>query len=135
MASFDFHDLRQFQRGSAAIKRPREITQFSFDEQHKCHPLSGQSLRYYYPPFFKVPNSPREERIDLSKGFDQFVKRDDSVDLHLDPLLETIRQYEQQENTKLDADFVTWRGMITKVLETSFFRQHTKWLSGLVIVQ
>jgi RAT1-interacting protein len=44
---FDFRDLRRFAGKSAAIKRPQEITQFSFDDQHVCHPLSDAGLKYY----------------------------------------------------------------------------------------
>lgn len=44
---FQFHDLRPFMGKSAAIKRPREVAHFSFDDSHVCHPLSNKSLRYY----------------------------------------------------------------------------------------
>ena len=115
MLSFKFHDLRPFQGKSAAIKRPREVTEFSFDNQHVCFPLDSRSLRYYYPPFFEVPGEAAQRRIDLSKGYDTFEKYNDSTNLHLNPLLDTIRQHEQQTGASLDADILTWRGMMTKV--------------------
>lgn len=116
MLTYRFHDLSPFQTRSTAIKRPREITQFSFDDQHVCHPLDDRSLRYYYPPFFNIPGSPVVDGVDLSRGFDTFIKYEDgAVNLHLNPLLDTIRQHEEQSRTKLDADFLTWRGMMTKV--------------------
>jgi RAT1-interacting protein len=116
MLSFPFNRLDQYQGQSASIKRPRELTVFSFDEKHECFPLDHQSLRYYYPPFFNDPASPVPHRVDLSKGFDRFVKYDDtSVDLHLNPLLDTIRAHEEQTGSQLDADILTWRGMMTKV--------------------
>lgn len=114
MLPFRFSDLRVFQGKSTAIKRPREVTEFSFDDKHEHH-LDNRSLRYYYPPFVPVPYVSETRRIDLSRGFDTFKKHDDGVDLHLNPLLDTIQHYEEQTRTKLNADILTWRGMMTKV--------------------
>jgi hypothetical protein len=68
----------------------------------------------------------------LSGGFESFDKHDDSGDEHLDSLLQTIIAHEQEEGKKIDAQVVTWRGMMTKVgLETissgfmlTFFLDH-----------
>lgn len=114
MLSFRFHDLTAFQGKSAAIKRPREITEFSFDDEH-AHHLDNRSLRYYYPPFIQVPYVSETRRLDLSQGFDTFVKYDDSISLGLNPLLDTVQHHEEQTRTKLNADILTWRGMMTKV--------------------
>ena len=43
------------------------------------------------------------------------MKYDEATDLHLDALLDTIKQHELRTNTKVDADVLTWRGMMTKV--------------------
>lgn len=53
--------------------------------------------------------------MDLSLGFDTFVKHDGSKDEHLDSLLKAIVSHEQETGTKIDANIVTWRGMMTKV--------------------
>ncbi|KAF2171000.1 hypothetical protein M409DRAFT_63996 [Zasmidium cellare ATCC 36951] len=119
MLSFRFEKLNAFQGKSAAIKRPREITVFSFDDSHKHH-LDGRSLRYYYPPFVQVPYITEKNRIDLSQGFETFIKHDDSVNLHLNPLLDTIQHYEEQTGAKLKADILTWRGMMTKIFIAPF---------------
>lgn len=116
MQSFQFHHLEPFQGKSAAVKRPRELTEFSFDDDHVCFPLDSRSLRYYYPPDIAVPYVKDQPRIDLSAGFNTFRKYNDTVDLHLNPLLDTIQQYEEQTKTKLQADVLTWRGMMTKVM-------------------
>jgi RAT1-interacting protein len=63
-------------------------------------------LKYYYTP---------QLGADLSKGFDTFEKLDDTGDEHLDALLKTIVHHEQKEGKKIDANLVTWRGMMTKV--------------------
>ncbi|EME43465.1 hypothetical protein DOTSEDRAFT_174304 [Dothistroma septosporum NZE10] len=120
MQSFQFHDLRPFQGKSAAVKRPREITEFSFDDDHVCFPLDSRSLRYYFPPDIDVPYVQDQPHIDLSAGFNTFRKYDNTVDLHLNPLLDTIQQYEEQTKTKLQADVLTWRGMMTKLLVAPF---------------
>lgn len=52
---------------------------------------------------------------DLSKGFNSFQKLDDSGDEHLDSLLKTIMAHEKETGKKIDANVVTWRGMMTKV--------------------
>lgn len=65
-------------------------------------------MQWYYPP---------ETGVDLSNGFDQFDKHDNSKDEHIDSLLKTIMAHEQEEGKKIDAQVVTWRGMMTKVLK------------------
>jgi RAT1-interacting protein len=56
-----------------------------------------------------------QPRFDLSRGLDTFVKYDESnTDLHLDALLETIQAHETKCAEKVDANIVTWRGMMTK---------------------
>lgn len=84
---------------------PKEFACFSYDENHQFH-LDDSSIQYYYPPILGA---------DLSKGFETFQKQDDSKDEHLDSLLKTIIDHEQKEGKKIDANVVTWRGMITKV--------------------
>ncbi len=68
--------------------------------------MGDSSLKYYYNPRIGA---------DLSQGFESFEKQDDSADEHLDSLLKTIMAHEQEEGKKIDANVVTWRGMMTKV--------------------
>lgn len=63
-------------------------------------------MKYYYTP---------QLGADLSKGFEKFQKLDDSGDEHLDSLLKTILAHERETGKKIDANVVTWRGMMTKV--------------------
>ena len=83
----------------------KEIACFSYDEHHELR-LDDSSIRYYYPPTLGA---------DLSKGFDTFQKLDDTADEHLDSLLKTIVDHEKQNGTPIEADVITWRGMMTKV--------------------
>lgn len=85
----------------------QEFACFSYDDNHQFH-LDDSSLSYYYTP---------QLGADLSKGFDTFVKQDDSRNEHLDSLLKAIIAHEKETGTKIDANYVTWRGMMTKVWE------------------
>lgn len=71
-------------------------------------------MKWYYTP---------QLGTDLSRGFDTFVKLDDSKDEHLDSLLTTIMSHEKEVGKKIDAHFVTWRGMMTKIMATPFDNQ------------
>jgi len=51
----------------------------------------------------------------LSRGFDTFQKLDDTADDHLDGLLTAIMALEKETGKPCEADFITWRGMMTKV--------------------
>ncbi|KAH9811702.1 RAI1 like PD-(D/E)XK nuclease [Teratosphaeria destructans] len=133
MPAFEFHNLDRFAGSSASIKRPREFAYFSFDEEHRLHPLSDRSLSYYYPPFFSDPGT-QNARPDLSAGFDTFRQRDDTLDEHLDALLDTLQAHEERvlsqiengesqgkiEDVATQADIITWRGMMTKILTAPF---------------
>ncbi|KAI2641865.1 RAI1-domain-containing protein [Hypomontagnella submonticulosa] len=108
--AFEIQPIGRFSGESEAVKRPKEIACFSYDEKHEFH-LDDRSLQWYYPP---------ELGADLSKGFDQFDKHDDSKDEHLDSLLKTIIAHEEEEGKKIDAHIVTWRGMMTKIMSAPF---------------
>ena len=156
MPTFHFPTLHPFAGTSTTIRRPREFAYFSFDHDHVLHPLDQSSLTYYYPPFFHTPGVPVPD-VDLSRGFDEFRQRDDSVDEHLDALLETLQRYEEgrlaevrakaeaeasrggtgeegeeekekEEDVRVKADIVTWRGMMTKVCDGNLHDQRGRWM-------
>ncbi|OJJ52592.1 hypothetical protein ASPSYDRAFT_164387 [Aspergillus sydowii CBS 593.65] len=108
--TFDIQPIGRFYGSSAAIRRPKEIACFSYDDQHSYH-LGDSSLRYYYPP--QLP-------ADLNRGFETFQKLDDAADEHLDALLDTVAALEKESGKKCEADIITWRGMMTKILTAPF---------------
>lgn len=110
MESFNVKPLHNFEGPCKSVKRPTEVTCFSFDDNHELH-LDGRSMSYYWPP---------ELGSDLCNGFETFDQHDDSRDEHLDALLASIIALEQKENKKRDVDFVTWRGMMTKILTAPY---------------
>lgn len=123
MATFNLFPLSRFESGQTSMKRPREFTYFSYDERKQLHTQSSASLRYYYPPFIQAPGT-SAPGVSLTDGLQDWIKTDQSVDGHLDALLETIQAHEQRliedgatpvGNIRVKADIVSWRGMLTKV--------------------
>ncbi|KAI1377421.1 RAI1-domain-containing protein [Hypoxylon crocopeplum] len=108
--TFNIQPINRFDGESEPVKRPKEIACFSYDDKHKFH-LDDRSLQWYYPP---------ELGSDLSGGYEKFDKHDDSKDEHLDSLLKTIMAHEEEEGKKIDAQVVTWRGMMTKIMAAPF---------------
>ncbi|KAK7726948.1 decapping endonuclease targeting mRNA [Diaporthe eres] len=96
--------------GRFAGQSEPEFACFSYDDEHQYHYGDG-SLRWYYTP---------QLGADLSQGFETFVKHDDSVAEHLDSLLKTIMHHEQETRKKIDANVVTWRGVLTKIMSSPF---------------
>ncbi|KAK7416566.1 decapping endonuclease targeting mRNA [Neonectria magnoliae] len=111
-AKFSIQPIGRFAGGSQPVRRPKEFACFSYDDNHEFH-LDDSSLKYYYTP---------QLGADLSKGFDTFQKQDDSGDDHLDSLLKTIIAHEKETGKKIDANLVTWRGMMTKIMGAPFER-------------
>ncbi|KAH7172626.1 RAI1 like PD-XK nuclease-domain-containing protein [Fusarium sp. MPI-SDFR-AT-0072] len=109
-ARFSVQPIGRFAGASQPVKRPKEFACFSYDDNHEFH-LDDSSLKYYYTP---------QLGADLSKGFDTFQKLDDTGDDHLDSLLKTIAAHEQETGKKIDANIVTWRGMMTKIMAAPF---------------
>ncbi|KAK0366703.1 decapping endonuclease targeting mRNA [Friedmanniomyces endolithicus] len=121
-STFDLTNLDRFAGTSTSIRRPREFAHFSYDDTHTLKPLSAESLSYYYPPLSGAPGV-EDHRPDLSAGFKTFRQRDDSVDEHLDGLLDTLQAYEETllgkvgggedevevANVRVTADVITWR--------------------------
>jgi RAT1-interacting protein len=104
--AFELYQLRNYSKTRDHwLIYLKEIACFSYDEKHQFR-LDDSSIKWYHPP---------DLGADLSKGFDTFQKLDDTADDHLDSLLKTIIALEQKEGKRVEADIITWRGMMTKV--------------------
>ncbi|KAK3639946.1 decapping endonuclease targeting mRNA [Elasticomyces elasticus] len=149
--NFDLTHLERFAGSSTSIRRPRECTYFSYDDNHVLKPLSTESLACYYPPIFGAPGA-QEVRPDLSAGFKTFRQRDDSIDEHLDGLLDTLQAHEESllekardgegelVDVRVKADVITWRGMMTKILTVAFddfsdFEMNATSFQGTIFVE
>lgn len=113
-AEFPVQPIGRFAGASQPVKRPKEFACFSYDKDHQFH-LDDSSLKYYYNP---------QIGADLSRGFDTFQKQDDTADEHLDSLLKTIMAHEKETGARIDANLVTWRGMMTKVCNVLNHENH-----------
>jgi RAT1-interacting protein len=104
---FHLQPLDRFKGASASIKRPREVAHFSFDDNHQ-YVYDESGINYYVPPPMGA---------DLKDGFQTFRHHEDKVDAHLDAMLKALIDTERKdgEAARAKADFVTWRGMMTKV--------------------
>jgi RAT1-interacting protein len=107
---FPIQPVSRFQGASASIKRPREIAHFSYDDNH-IYRDDASSISYYCPP---------QIGTDLKQGFDTFRHHEDTKDLHLDSLLRALITQEKKGGISEKADFVTWRGMMTKIMTAPF---------------
>ncbi|PSS10595.1 hypothetical protein M430DRAFT_21950 [Amorphotheca resinae ATCC 22711] len=129
-SSFEIQPIGRFAGPCAPVKRPREIACFSYDDKHQFL-LDDSSIRYYYPPTLGA---------DLSKGFDTFEKLDDSGDDHLDSLLKTIMAHEQKTGSRVEANIITWRGMMTKLMSAIFsdrdgFEMNATLFQGTIFIE
>jgi RAT1-interacting protein len=88
----------------------QEIACFSYDDQHRYR-ADASGLRYYYTPRIGA---------NLCRGFERFQKLDDSADEHLEALLRTLVAHEQETGRKTEAQVITWRGMMTKLMAAPF---------------
>ncbi|OKL56760.1 Decapping nuclease rai1 [Talaromyces atroroseus] len=130
---FDIEPLHRFSGSNAAIRRPREIACFSYDDEHNFR-LDDSSMNYYYPP------QPPQLPLDLSAGFETFQKLNDAPDEHLDALLDTITALEQNTGSRCETDIVTWRGMMTKIMTAPFdvlngFEMNATYFQGSIFIE
>ncbi|KAJ5204033.1 uncharacterized protein N7498_004912 [Penicillium cinerascens] len=129
-ARFDIQPVDRFGGSGTTIRRPREIACFSYD-QNRQFSLGDSSISYYYPPDLPA---------DLNIGFNTFQKLNDSADEHLDALLDTITALEKETEKKCEADIITWRGMMTKILTAPFdmmngFEMNATCFQGTIFIE
>ncbi|ORY86848.1 RAI1 like PD-XK nuclease-domain-containing protein [Protomyces lactucae-debilis] len=137
-ARFELGSLQRFAVPSLS-RQPVELTSFSYDHERRLH-HDDRSLAYYQP----ASNLPAS----LSTGFEQLVSRDESIDEHIDGLLSGLIHYEQRCSITQDSvglaksqqvDFVTWRGMLTKLLTIGFsndaFEMNATVLDGTIYIE
>ena len=91
----------------ATILRPREVAHFSYDDNHEYR-ADESSINYYVVPPLGA---------DLKEGFNTFKHYEEKEDPHLNSLLRALVDKESKDPSArpIEADFVTWRGMMTKV--------------------
>lgn len=102
---------------TTALKQPKELCSYSRTLEGD-YVNDDSSLNYYF-----LPDTDVSTEIDLSGGFKKFMKHDDSKDGDFDGLLGAIQKYESKTNSKVKADIITWRGILTKFLILPYNRE------------
>jgi RAT1-interacting protein len=107
---FPIQPVHKFRGASASIKRPQEVTHFSYDDNHQ-YKEDESGVNYYCSP---------QIGADLKEGYNTFRHFEEKTDPHLDSLLRAVASKEMRTGKKEEADFVTWRGMMTKIMTAPF---------------
>ncbi|KAI9267520.1 RAI1 like PD-XK nuclease-domain-containing protein [Helicostylum pulchrum] len=111
--SFRLKRTQDYEGSFPAYKQPQEVTSYSIDHQRHVW-FDNREMKYYYPPTGK----------DLNYGYEDMVQRDDSIAEHLDTLLDALSHIRSKTpDNEISADFVTWRGIMTKILCTPYSRK------------
>ncbi|CAM0138236.1 unnamed protein product [Umbelopsis sp. WA50703] len=113
---FALHPLGKYSGDCAVYKQPVELQSFSIDHERTVH-FDDRQLKYYYPADISD--------ADLSVGYEQFIQRDENLKEHIDTLLDALTHYRSKESdpTLSQANIVTWRGIITKILCTPYTKE------------
>lgn len=95
---------------TTSLRQPKELLSFSrtFDGEYVN---DDSALSYYF-----LPDSDVDTNIDLGAGFKNFKKFDEERDGEFNGLLGAIQEYEKKNDTRVKADIITWRGIMTKLL-------------------
>ncbi|KAH3679436.1 hypothetical protein WICMUC_000981 [Wickerhamomyces mucosus] len=95
---------------TTSLKQPKELASFSrtFDGQF----VNDDSCLSY----FFLPDSDVDTEIDLQSGYKNFKEVDEQLDGQFTGLLRAIKGYEEKNNSKVKADIITFRGIMTKIL-------------------
>ncbi|KAM6905277.1 decapping and exoribonuclease protein [Xenentodon cancila] len=110
-----------YEKDFPLYRQPVEVGCFSLDTRRRFFNDTRQ-MRYYVEPG-------RNPNFDLRDGYrDRYTKRDESVKEKLDHILRWIVANRSKLKSRaatsssgaLDADFVTWRGHLTKLLTTPY---------------
>lgn len=95
---------------TTALRQPKELYCFSrtFDGEY----VNGDvCLSYYF-----LPDSDVDTNIDLGAGFGKFKKMDDDKDGVFDGFIGGLEDYERRTGSKVKADIITFRGIMTQLL-------------------
>lgn len=121
VGNFDISPPDRFANKPAPpYQQPTEVSCFSFDGFRNLF-LDDRTLR-----FFAMPN----QSVPLSRGFESYITRDLAAPEHLDSLLLALhtekllsRAAPTPANRRRMPNFVTWRGVLTKLFSVVYDRR------------
>lgn len=101
---------------TTALKQPKEL--FSYSRNSEGEWISDEkiskeeALNYFY-----FPDAYLDRNFDLAGGHKTFRKIPEEQNVaHFPSFLKAIQQHEQESGKKVKADFITFRGIMTKLL-------------------
>lgn len=102
---------------TTALKQPKEVAYYSRNQQGDIFPFDDGKLKYYY-----LPDNDINKDIDLNSGFKKFKNCQQTFKdiATLEPILETIIQYETLKGKPLKCDIVAYSETIEKLICSSF---------------
>lgn len=102
---------------TTALKQPKEVAYYSRNQQGDIIPFDDGKLKYYY-----LPDNDINKDIDLNSGFKKFKNCQQTFKdiATLEPILETIIQYETLKGKPLKCDIVAYSETIEKLICSSF---------------
>ncbi|XP_052761789.1 decapping and exoribonuclease protein-like [Mya arenaria] len=127
MAGFRVGDKRSFDKEFPHFREPVEIGHFSLDISRTFHCDKSQLKYFIKPKDFK------NVRFDLTKGYSEMIKKDETKTERINDILRWILRNKETFNLaaegksadsetirNLNTDFICWRGLLTKLLCTPY---------------
>ncbi|KAI5969234.1 RAI1 [Candida margitis] len=106
---------------TTALKQPKELFTYTRDIDGEYHYNANQSHEHL--PYYYLPDSKVDTRIDLQSGFKSFKKIPEEANMSdFEPLLDAITQYERDEVSggKIEGDVITFRGIMTRLMSIPY---------------
>ncbi|SCU82872.1 LAFA_0D00518g1_1 [Lachancea sp. 'fantastica'] len=112
------HLFVQKRSSTCSLRQPKEIGHYSKTLENEFKISDDSQLSYFY-----FPDSDLNKNLDLSAGIKKFKECTDDPNFDqctLNPLLKTIKAYEQRKEKKVSADIITFRGVMRKLVSCAF---------------
>ncbi|CCG21015.1 hypothetical protein CORT_0A06290 [Candida orthopsilosis Co 90-125] len=105
---------------TTALKQPKELFTYTRDIEGEYHYNANQS--HDHLPYYYLPDSKVDTRIDLQSGFKNFKKISEEANMSdFEPLLNAIMQYERDEfSDRIGGDVITFRGIMTRLMSIPY---------------
>ncbi|XP_076075179.1 decapping and exoribonuclease protein-like [Mytilus galloprovincialis] len=133
--SFRTHPTNRFDRKPPVFRKPNEIGNYSVDK-NRLFNTNRSNMKYFIPP-----RNPNNVNFDLTIGYKEMIRKDESKKEYLDFILRWIlcnkskfqlqtKDGNNQNNRDLHTDFICWRGLLTKLLCTPY-ENRDDWLIAI----
>lgn len=103
---------------TTALKQPRELFTYSRDIEGNYHYENAEreAMSYYY-----LPDSYIDYGIDLQLGYSKFKQIPEEANTKsFKYLLKAIQNYEIKQNKKITSDIITFRGIMTRIMNIPY---------------